>query len=54
MIQEIQFKNDAGVINISGGENPLLQLTALSGLTLPEKEISLAIFKNIDKMFYLS
>lgn len=47
MIQEILFKNDTGVIYISGGTNPLLDLTSISGLTLPEKEVNLATFKNI-------
>lgn len=47
MIPEILFSSDAGTIKIAGGTNPLLLLSFTEGLSLPEKEVSAAVFKNV-------
>lgn len=47
MIPEILFSSDSGTVQIAGGINPLLSLSSTEGLSLPEKEASVAVFKNV-------
>lgn len=44
---DIRFLSNYGSVQIAGGVRPMLLLTSVSGLSMPEKEVKYAVFKNI-------